>query len=258
MGGRIDCYLDIVSYYSYLAFLDLVKNREALASHSVEVEFHPVLLGGINKGSGNKPPWTLPAKAVYGAYDAKRAIDRFPGLKISFPKDLMAVAHSVVPLRALHFIKVTYPQQTFETTLHYLMYRFWSAPNLDLSKAENVVKSLSEIPANFRGYLDGDIASTVRQPITAENSSSKPLFSPAEIQKIMQATSESEFKDRLKDKTQEALDKGAFGAPWMWVTNSQGKGEPFFGSDRFDFIYRYLDLPVQRLALLPAKNEAKL
>ncbi|KAM7202338.1 glutathione S-transferase kappa 1 [Naviculisporaceae sp. PSN 640] len=252
MGGKIDCYLDIVSFYSYLAFLDLIKNRKALESHSVEVEFHPVFLGGINQGSGNKPPWTLPAKAVYGNYDARRSIDRFPGLAISFPEDLMAVAMTVVPLRALHFIKAKFPRQTFETTMHYLMYRFWSAPNMDLSKPQNVAQALSEIPLNFRGYLDGAISSSTPQPITAQNSSSNLLFTPSEIKQIMEGASASEFKDRLKAKTQEALDLGAFGAPWMWVTNSKGKGEPFFGSDRFHFIYKYLGLPVQELALIPA------
>lgn len=115
------------------------------------------------------------------------------------------------------------------------MYRFWSAPNMDLSKPQNVAQALSEIPANFRGYLDGAISSSIPQPITAQNSSSTPLFTPSEVEKIMEGASASGFKDRLKAKTQEALDHGAFGAPWLWVTNSTGKGEPFFGSDRYVF-----------------------
>jgi hypothetical protein len=58
MGGKIDCYLDIgtvpsiiprhpnktnpfplASLYSYLAFLELQKNRDLLASHNVQVEY---------------------------------------------------------------------------------------------------------------------------------------------------------------------------------------------------------------------------
>jgi len=27
--------------------------------------------------------------------------------------------------------------------------------------------------------------------------------------------------------------QGAFGCPWFWVTNLEGKSEPFFGSDRY-------------------------
>lgn len=95
MGGRIECYLDITSMYSYLGFLELLKNQEVLASHNVEIEYHPVLLGAINSGSGNKPPWMLPAKATYLVYDMQRSISRFPGLVLQTPEDLMAVSMSV-------------------------------------------------------------------------------------------------------------------------------------------------------------------
>lgn len=59
------------------------------------------------------------------------------------------------------------------------------------------------------------------------------------------------WKEALTAKTQEALDRGAFGAPFFWVVKTddtdadvdvdgQGKvvgEEPFFGSDRYVFIY---------------------
>lgn len=43
-----------------------------------------MFLGGINVGSGNKPPWTLPAKAAYGKFDGKRAQQYF-GVPIEVP-----------------------------------------------------------------------------------------------------------------------------------------------------------------------------
>lgn len=49
----------------------------------------------------------------------------------------------------------------------------------------------------------------------------------------MKAGTEKEWKDKLTANTQKVLDQGAFGAPWMWVQNSNGKEEPFFGSDRY-------------------------
>lgn len=67
--------------------------------------------------------------------------------------------------------------------------------------------------------------------------------------------------------------QGAFGCPWFWVTNREGKGEPFFGSDRyvaplldeafypigassrFHFMWEFLDLPWQDVKLL-SKEEA--
>ena len=39
MGGKIEAYLDCVSPYSYYALSYLQKNREALASYGVEVEY---------------------------------------------------------------------------------------------------------------------------------------------------------------------------------------------------------------------------
>ncbi|KAK0709109.1 thioredoxin-like protein [Lasiosphaeria miniovina] len=250
MGGRIECYLDITSMYSYLGFLELLKNREALASHNVEIEYHPVLLGAINAESGNggdagnKPPWMLPAKATYLVYDMQRSIARFPGLVLQAPEDLMAVSMTVAPLRALHFIKRKYPRKTFETSLHYLFHCFWTPPNANLCPPENLATALSEVPADF-GSIPARASSTAA-----------PLFSADEVQAIVAATSSQEVKEQLKAATKEALDRGAFGNPWLWVTNNRtGKAEPFFGSDRFHFVYKFLDLPFQDVTLLSSSLE---
>jgi hypothetical protein len=53
------------------------------------------------------------------------------------------------------------------------------------------------------------------------------------VAEILKAASEKEWKDKLLANTQRALDLGAFGAPWFWVRNWEGKEEPFFGSDRY-------------------------
>ncbi|KAK0646145.1 thioredoxin-like protein [Cercophora newfieldiana] len=244
MGGRIDCYVDIASFYSYIIFLDLLRNRDLLKAHSITVEFHPFLLGAVNAGSGNKPPWTLPAKATYGLHDAKRTIARFPNLPIQFPADLMSVALTVLPLRALHFIKRTYPDpEVFITTLHYFFHAFWAPPNVNLTRAENVKMVLEQVPAGFKG---------------AGDAGEEKLFSKDEVEAILKGAGSQEMKDLLKGTTQKALDQGAFGAPWLWVTNEGGKSEPFFGSDRFHFVYQFLGLPFQNVALLPPANQSKL
>ncbi|KAJ4412112.1 hypothetical protein N0V85_003730 [Neurospora sp. IMI 360204] len=226
-GGKIDVYMDIVSLYSYLAFLDLQRNSELLKAHNVEVEFHPVLLGAINVGSGNKPPWTLPAKAIYGAHDARRSIARFPGLVIQTPKDLMAISKTIVPNRALHFIKSHHPASTFLTTLHYLMHLFWSPPNLNLTLPENVAKALLECPETFDGS---------EKEGTNLNDGKKLLFTKTQVEEIIKGTETPPVKEALKKATQEALESGAF-----------------------HFIYKFLDLPFQDVTLLPpGGKEAKL
>jgi hypothetical protein len=49
--------------------------------------FHPIFLGGVNVGSGNKPPWTLPAKADYSRFDSARARKHHGNLEIELPLD---------------------------------------------------------------------------------------------------------------------------------------------------------------------------
>jgi 2-hydroxychromene-2-carboxylate isomerase len=82
-----------------------------------------------------------------------------------------------------------------------------------------LAKVLAEVPSGFKGLA------SLSETATA-------LFSPEDVDRIMRATSSEEMKVLLKSTTQEALDRGAFGAPWFWVTNSAGDSEPFFGSDR--------------------------
>ena len=48
--------------------------------------FIPIFLGGVNHGSGNKPPWSLPAKAKYGKFDTERA-KKYHGLEKIEPPD---------------------------------------------------------------------------------------------------------------------------------------------------------------------------
>ncbi|KAK4040914.1 glutathione S-transferase kappa 1 [Parachaetomium inaequale] len=259
MGGKIDCYVDIASLYSYLVFLELQKNSALLASHNVEVEFHPVLLGAINAGSGNRPPWTLPAKASYGTHDARRSVARHnPPPPISVPKDLMTAAKTVVPLRCLHYIKQHHPRATFLATLHYLFYLFWAPPNTDLTTVESVSRALAGVPSGFIGpsTFPGAGTGPGAKPgtETGEGTSGggERLFTEAEARAIVDAARGEEMKAVLKDTTQEALERGAFGAPWLWVSDGRGRAEPFFGSDRFHFVYEFLGLPYRDVTLLPA------
>lgn len=57
-------------------------------------------------------------------------------------------------------------------------------------------------------------------------------FSPDEVKQILTAANTLEYKQKLKDKTNFLVEQGAFGAPWYFVRNAEGKVEPFFGSDR--------------------------
>ncbi|KAJ7129331.1 DSBA family oxidoreductase [Mycena epipterygia] len=219
-GGKIDCYLDCTSFYGYLAFKHLLANREVLQGHGVEVEFHPVFLGGINVGSGNKPPWSLPAKAAYGVYDGNRSKNYFNSTDIRTPSFFPIL--SILPQRGMIYIKDHYPRDKFETVFLDLFRVLWVPPQIDLSK-----------PDNFKNFL-------------------LKSFTSSEADAIIAGAGTPEYKTKLTEITKMVVEEqGAFGCPWFWVTNAQGKSEPFFGSDRFHFIFEFLSLPWQDIRLLP-------
>ncbi|KAJ6595906.1 putative glutathione S-transferase kappa 1 [Mycena vulgaris] len=229
MGGKIDCYLDCTSFYGYLAFKHLLEHRTVLQGHGVKVEFHPVFLGGINVGSGNKPPWTLPAKAAYGAFDSDRAKKYFSAPDIQTPSFFPIL--SILSQRAMIYIKDHYPRDKFEAVFYDLFPALWVPPQSDLSKPENL---------------------KVR--------SSSSHFTASEVDEIMAGAGTPQYKAKLAEITKMVVEEqGAFGCPWYWVTNAQGKSEPFFGSDRFHFMWEFLGLPWQNIRLLPnSKSESKL
>ncbi|KAI8952839.1 hypothetical protein F4801DRAFT_190030 [Xylaria longipes] len=252
MGGKIECYIDIPSYYSYIAFVQLQQNKELLKQNGIEVELHPILLGAINAGSGNRPPWILPAKAKYSKYDTKRAADAVGLRDVSVPgDDLMEVSKTMLPLRALTHMKSAFPEEVYMTAFAYLFHAFWTLHKISNS-APGLSEVLSEIPEHFRL----DCFTFPSTPTTKPNptSSSKKLFTPEQVCQILEAASSTEMKATLKARVDEALARGAFGAPWIWATDAQGCSEPFFGSDRWNCVYDFLGVPYQKLQLLPPQK----
>ncbi|KAI9905021.1 hypothetical protein N3K66_001550 [Trichothecium roseum] len=230
MGGnkKIDCYLDVASFFSYIAFAELLPNLETLAAHGVEVEFHPVLIAGINQLSGNSPPWKLKAKAAYLSKDSKRAQARVGKPHLAFPRDFLSMAMTASPLRALLFVKANFPAPVFLAAMHHLFESFWAPPHANLTVDEVLREALAG----------------VRLP-----SGGGPVFGAGEVGAIMDGR--EAMKGVLRAETERAVELGAFGAPWIWAVNADGKGEAFFGSDRFNHVYKYLGVPFQDVALLP-------
>ncbi|KAI0024803.1 thioredoxin-like protein [Xylariomycetidae sp. FL0641] len=242
MGGKIDCYLDIASYYSYIAFLQIDQMRDALAQHGVEIDIHPVLLGAINAGSGNQPPWLLPAKAAYLTLDMARAARSVRLVNTQTPADLMSAARTQLPLRALHALKTRHPAAAYLAAFRALFGAFWVR---GVGGGVNSPAGLRGVLLGVRGDGDGD-----------------RLFTPREVDEVVAAASQADAKHALRAKVEEALARGAFGAPWLWVsrTGEEGaEGEPFFGSDRWHFVFAYLGLPFRGVEVLPPpEGKAKL
>ncbi|KAF1947338.1 thioredoxin-like protein [Clathrospora elynae] len=199
MSSKITCYLDCVSPYSYFALLYLERNRGVLESNHVDIDIVPVFLGGINVGSGNKPPWTLPAKSHYSKYDSARAKRYFGVPGIQTPSFFPIL--SLLPQRALCYVKEAHPQQFIAIFLD--IFRAMWGNGEDVSKPEILIEVLQQ-------RLKKDA-----------------------VQEVMEKANSAPHKQQLNDNTKEALDRGAFGCPWFFVRNSKGEEEPFFGSDRY-------------------------
>ncbi|KAH8595761.1 putative glutathione S-transferase kappa 1 [Bisporella sp. PMI_857] len=227
MGGHIDCFLDISSFYSYLAIKYLQKNRDILKTHDVTINFIPIFLGGVNVGSGNKPPWSLPAKAAYGQFDSARA-KKYHGMEdIEVPNFFPPL--TILPQRAMCYIKASYSNEKFEEAWLAIFHALWIPPQKNVCLPESLKEALA----------------------------GTKLFSETEVEEIMKGATQQEWKDKLTNNTKDVLEKGAFGAPWMWVRNAEGKEEPFFGSDRFHFMWEFLGLPWVDIEVLPKGSDRK-
>lgn len=149
--------------------------------------------------TGNKPPWTLPAKAAYSGYDSARAKRYFGAEDLKTPSFFPIM--SLLPQRALCFVKETHPQ-LFVSTFLDIFEAMWKNGK-DVSVPDVLAESLQ-----------------VR-------------FDKDQVEAILSAANSAPIKQRLNDNTKEALERGAFGCPWFWVRNAEGAEEPFFGSDRY-------------------------
>ena len=80
-------------------------------------------------------------------------------------------------------------------------------------------------------------------------------FTKSQVVDIMQAASTSKYKEALTATTKLAYEKlGAYGAPWFWITNDKGVSEPFFGSDRWAYMWDFLKIPHQNVEILPMEK----
>ncbi|GAP82771.1 putative dsba-like thioredoxin domain-containing protein [Rosellinia necatrix] len=246
IGGHIDFYTDLNSIYGYFGFVHLLKHLEALGSHGVEVDFHPVYLPDLQQRSGNRVIWTVDARQAWlEKYELPRSKRDFGVIEANPPdgdlNNLFKVGQTQLPLRALLAIKKIYPTEVYNATWHWLYRCFWTPPQQRIKDEAPLRNALTAMPRPFRGSI---------QDKTQQ-------FSMEEVDNIIALAKEQEIKDELRKNTNDALRQGAFGAPWMMVRNSAGMGEPFFGSDRFSQVYEFLGLPYTPLQLLPSPNSVK-
>jgi 2-hydroxychromene-2-carboxylate isomerase len=183
-------------------FFDYVSPYSYLADSQVpalvsrtgaELVYRPFLLGGVMNASGNKPPATVPAKGKYMLTDIARWLTRY-GLTLEFNPHF-----PVNTVKAMRGALVVLETPERFPAYHRAMFRaMWQEE-----------KNLAE------------------DPVLAEVVGSAGLDAEALLARI----AEPAVKARLKANTEEAVKRGAFGAPTFFVGD-----EMFFGNDRLDFL----------------------
>ncbi|MNO61500.1 2-hydroxychromene-2-carboxylate isomerase [compost metagenome] len=191
MNKSVEFFFDFGSPTSYLAYTQL---PQICAETGATLVYRPVLLGGIFQATGNASPIQIPAKGRYMLLDMQRFAERYGvPLKMNphFPINTLLLMRGAVA------VQLRQPQR-FDAYVQAVYHAMWVEPH-----------NLGD-PA----VLGATLAAAGFDP-----------------QELLALTGEQEIKDALKANTEEAVKRGAFGAPTMFVGEQM-----FFGQDRLDFV----------------------
>lgn len=195
MSKTVEFFFDLGSPSTYLAYTQLPK---ICAQTGSQLIYQPMLLGGVFKATGNASPITIPAKGRYMLHDLERYAKRYD-VPLNFNPHFPV--NTLLLMRAVTGMQLRRPEH-FLDFIDCLFRALW------------VDKRNLNDPATVAAVL-------------MENG-----FDPTEI---LALTNDEEVKAALKDKTEQALQRGVFGAPSMFVDN-----QLFFGQDRLDFVLEAL------------------
>ncbi len=191
LNKSVEYFFDFGSPASYLAYTQL---PEICARAGATLAYRPMLLGGVFQATGNQSPASIPAKGKYTFADFDRFARRYG---VTLQRNPHFPINTLTLMRGAIGLQLREPQR-----LRAYMDAIYSAIWVD-------AKNLN----------DPGVVSSVLQAAG---------FEPAAL---LALTQDSDVKDRLKAATQEAIDRGVFGAPTMFVGDQM-----FWGQDRLDFV----------------------
>ena len=160
--------------------------------YGATVLWRPFLLGGVFKATGNVSPATVPAKSRYMGDDLERFARRY---------EVPFLFNPFFPVNTLALMRgaVAYQQQgRLDQYIEAILSAMW-VTGKNMNEPTIVAEVLDTIGIGAQEFLVAIAAQDV--------------------------------KDKLKSNTEEAVERGAFGAPTFFVGD-----EMFFGQDRLDFV----------------------
>jgi len=195
MAEPIEFYFEFASPYGYLASTQI----DALAArHGRTALWHPIMLGAAFKETGARPLTETPLKGPYLLHDVPR-FARLLGVPLRLPP--VMPMNSLAASRACIWLEEADPAQA-KPLARALLHAHWGEGR-DLSSPEAVAEVAAGLAID-RGAL-------------------------------LAAVADQRIKNRLKEQTQAAIERGVFGSPFIFVD-----GEPFWGADRLAQIEAWL------------------
>ena len=176
MTKLIDFYFDFISPYSYLAYK---KIKHIKQNKEVNVNYKPILLGGLHNLQGIKAPAFIKSKLKYMISDCDLIAKKN---KFSF------IWNSKFPINSLNIMRgyLFIDDETKDLYFNEIFNAYWKE-NLDTSNEEVLKTLLKKCKINSIEFFDG-----IKNP---------------------------KIKNELKNVTQEAHDKEIFGAPTFVVND---------------------------------------
>ena len=196
MSDPIEFYFDFSSPYGYLAS----ERIDAIAArHGRDVTWRPYLMGVAMKTTGSTPLVNRPMMGAYSRHDMARSARRL-ALPLTFPEPFPIA--TVAACRAVYWVERT-----------------------DAAAAKALAQAL------YRAYfVDGR---NISEPdVVADVAAGTGVDRDA----LLAGIQEPAVKDRLKEVTGAAIERGVFGSPFFMVGD-----EPFWGHDRMDDVDRWLE-----------------
>lgn len=191
MSKSVEFFFDLGSPTTYLAWTQLPG---ICAEAGAILIYRPMLLGGVYKATGNSSPAMIPSKGRFMIQDLARFARRY-GVPMKFNPHFPINTLSL--MRGATAVQLLQPNR-FDAYINAIFTATW-----------------------VEGLNTGDVSVVSRVLVDAG-------FDP---QQIFAQSSEQSVKDALKATTEEAIRRGVFGAPTMFIGS-----ELFFGQDRLDFL----------------------
>jgi 2-hydroxychromene-2-carboxylate isomerase len=175
------------------SYLAYKRLRQLESKYDLTVHWLPMLLGGVFKATGNVSPVTVAAK---GNYMVNQDFPRF-AKRYSVPMQF----NPYFPINTLNLMRGAVAAQeegVFDRYADAVFDAMWQE-QLDLGQVDVVVKTLQNAGLDAMALLELTQSDAIKQTLIAN--------------------------------TNQAIDRGVFGAPTMFVGD-----EMYFGQDRLDFI----------------------